>query len=168
MAAKVSRPDRPAPPALPPMEKLELTHQQITLMLRSLEVLMNHIEASGVSAAARSQARTICDFVARTARQHHLDEECKVFPLLLDKGNSTLAHHVRRLQQDHAWLEEDWLELGPQLESIAEGIGGVDLHSLRAGMDIYIALHRDHIALEESLVYPEAMRVLDAAIAARD
>ncbi len=167
MAAKASRPDRPAPPALPPMERLEQTHQQILLMLRSLEVLMNHIEAEGVGQAARAQARTICDFVARTARQHHLDEECKVFPLLLRKADDGLARHVRRLQQDHAWLEEDWLELGPSLEAIAEGIGGVDLHSLRAGMATYIALHRDHIALEESLIYPEAMRQLDAELAAR-
>lgn len=167
MAAKVPRPDRPAPPALPPMEKLEQTHQQIMLMLRSLEVLMNHIEAEGVSAAARAQARTICDFVAKTARQHHLDEESKVFPLLLRKGDSALTHHVRRLQQDHAWMEEDWLELGPSLEAIAEGIGGIDWHNLRAGMGTYIALHRDHIALEESLIYPEAMRALDAELAAR-
>ena len=67
--------------------------------------------------------------------------------------------HVRRLQQDHGWLEEDWLELGPQLDALAHGIGGVDIASLTAAAEVFCALYREHIALEETVVYPEARRL---------
>ena len=42
-------------------------------------------------------------------------EEQLVFPSLLADGDSEIVAHVQRLQQDHGWLEEDWLEIGPQL-----------------------------------------------------
>jgi hemerythrin-like domain-containing protein len=63
-----------------------------------------------------------------------------------------------RLQQDHGWLEEDWLELSPQLQAVAEGYSWYDLDTLRAGVPIFTELYRDHIALEESMIYPEARR----------
>ena len=75
-----------------------------------------------------------------------------------------------RLQQDHGWLEEDWLELEPQLEAVANGYSWYDIDTLRAALPIFEQLYRDHIALEESLIYPEARRrqaVEDRAVAER-
>jgi hemerythrin-like domain-containing protein len=65
---------------------------------------------------------------------------------------------VRRLQQDHGWLEEDWLELAPQLEAVANGYNWYDLAMLQHALPIFTELYREHIALEESLIYPEAKR----------
>ena len=45
------------------------------------------------------------------------------------------------------------------LDAVAYGIGGVDIPALAAAAEIYCTLYREHIALEESVVYPEARRL---------
>jgi hemerythrin-like domain-containing protein len=89
-------------------------------------------------------------------RQHHADEEARVFPGLLASGDEELAHHVRRLQQDHGWLEEDWMALAPQLQAVAQGYSWYELDALRHGVGVFTTLYHEHIALEESMIYPEA------------
>ena len=61
-----------------------------------------------------------------------------------------------RLQQDHGWLEEDWLTLEPQLSAIAAGYSWYDIDMLRLALPVFTELYQDHIDLEESLIYPEA------------
>ena len=69
---------------------------------------------------------------------------------------------VLRLQQDHNWLEEDWMEISPQVDAVACGLSWYDLDLLREGVEIFAALSRDHIALEESVIYPQARAHLGA------
>jgi len=69
---------------------------------------------------------------------------------------------VLRLQQDHGWLEEDWMELSPHVQAVAQGYSGYDIDVLREGATVFAALVRDHVALEESLIYPEARRSMPA------
>ena len=92
-----------------------------------------------------------------------------VFPPLLASGDPLLVQHIERLQQDHGWLEEDWLELAPQIEAIGKGYSWYDIDVLRQALPVFTQLYHDHIALEESLIYPEAKRrrqqLLDAAAA---
>ena len=64
------------------------------------------------------------------------------------------------------WLEEDWLELSPQLQAVAEGYSWYELDTLRQAVEVFAGLYQEHIALEESLIYPEARRQM-AAEAAR-
>ena len=66
--------------------------------------------------------------------------------------------HVQRLQQGHGWLEEDWIELSTHIEAIANGYSWYDLTMLQHALPIFTALYHDHIALEESMIYPEARR----------
>ena len=61
-----------------------------------------------------------------------------------------------RLQQDHDWLEEDWRELSPHIAAVANGQIGYDLDLLRDGAATFTALSHDHMALEESCIYPQA------------
>jgi hemerythrin-like domain-containing protein len=121
-------------------------------------VLVQHLADHGVDASARQQAKAICAFFVSTAQQHHADEEALIFPPLIRKGDPELVQHVLRLQQDHGWLEEDWLELAPQIEAIARGYTWYDMAMLRLALPVFAALYEEHIALEESLVYPEAKR----------
>jgi hemerythrin-like domain-containing protein len=81
-----------------------------------------------------------------------------VFPSLLASADAEMVQHVHRLQQDHGWLEEDWLELQPQLRAVVEGYNWYDLDFLRAAVPVFTDLYRDHIALEENIVYPESRR----------
>jgi hemerythrin-like domain-containing protein len=119
---------------------------------------VDELDAQGVTAATRATADEICRFFDGSARAHHAAEETHVFPNLLDSGDKVLVQHVRRLQQDHGWLEEDWLELQPQLRAVVEGYNWFDLDFLRAAVPVFTDLYRDHVALEENVVYPESRR----------
>lgn len=155
------RPPRPTRPAVAPQhsfEALDATHREVMQMLERLQQLVEQVDRQGVDASARETATDICEFFDQTARAHHEAEDQFVFPRLLSSGDASLVQHVQRLQQDHGWLEEDWRELRPQLSTLAEGCNGYDLDFLRAAIPIYTDLYRDHIALEETIVYPESRR----------
>jgi hemerythrin-like domain-containing protein len=169
-APKPARPARPAAPPMPELDALDKTHRQVMVVLAELHQLIEHLDRAGVDTQARQMAKDICKFFSGSARQHHADEERIVFPGLLKSPDAALVQHVLRLQQDHGWLEEDWLEIEPQLQAVAEGYSWYDLDTLRAALPIFEDLYREHIALEESLIYPEARRqrqLADEAAAAR-
>lgn len=149
------------PSLLPPeFEALDTCHQDVLASLRLLERLVQHLDDQGVDATAREMASQVVDFFSTSAREHHAEEERVVFPPLLTSPDQQLVHHVVRLQQDHGWLEEDWIELAPQLKAVSEGYSWYDLDLLRAAIPVFTQLYLDHIDLEESLIYPEAKRVL--------
>ncbi len=161
MPTAKTRPERPARPAVPPLplfEALDHTHRQVMQTLGALASLLDHLDAHGLDGSARTQAADICRFFDETARAHHQAEEQVVFPSLLASGDADLVQHVLRLQQDHGWLEEDWLELGPQLRAVAEGYNWYDPDVLRYAIPVFTELYRDHIALEETIVYPASRR----------
>jgi len=153
-----TRPTRPAAPPLPPFEALDETHHQVMLNLAQLAALHEHLASQGVDDGARQLAAEICTFFDGSARAHHAAEEQFVFPGLLNGGDAVMIGHVHRLQQDHGWLEEDWLELQPQLKAVSEGYSWYDIDALRAAIPIFTELYRDHIALEEDIVYPASRR----------
>jgi hemerythrin-like domain-containing protein len=168
--ARPARPARAPAPALPPFEALDRTHHRVIEMLGQFERLLAHVDENGADDTARASAAEIFAFFEGNARQHHLDEERHVFPSLLSGGAADLVDTVRRLQQDHGWLEEDWLELAPQIEAIAKGYNWWDLAMLRLALPVFTALYHEHIAVEESLIYPEAKRrqaALEAGTRAR-
>jgi hemerythrin-like domain-containing protein len=164
LAPVTSRAARPPVGSLPTGEALQSTHHELLLALDQLTRLLRDIAEQGATPDLRAIAHSLTRFLDETGHPHHADEERSIFPALLAGGDADLVQHVHRLQQDHGWLEQDWLELGPQLDALAHGIGGVDLTALTAAAEVYCALYREHIALEESVVYPEAHR-LGAALA---
>ncbi len=141
---------------LQPFDALDACHQQVVVTLQKMDTLLDHIEAHGVDGKAQTWARDIFMFFMNTAREHHQDEERHVFPAMLNSGDAELVDAAMRLQQDHGWIEEDWLELAPQIESIAAGYNWFNLEQLRLAVPVFQALYQEHIALEESLAYPEA------------
>ncbi len=147
--------------AMPPpagFEALDQTHREVVAVLVEFDRLLQHLDDNGADAVAQASAKRICTFFAGTARQHHEDEEKLVFPGLLLSSDPDLVQNVRRLQQDHGWLEEDWHELSPQIEAIAQGYSWYDVAHLRAALPVFTALYHEHIALEEGVVYPAAKR----------
>ncbi len=153
-----NRPSRAPAPALPTFDALDRLHAQILQVLTQFDRLLEHLDDNGPDAVAQASANEIYTFFADSARQHHADEEQYVFPSLLASNDAELIQHVRRLQQDHGWLEEDWLELAPQIEAIAKGFSWYDLAMLRQALPVFTELYKDHIGLEESMIYPEAKR----------
>ena len=163
-ATRPARPAIVAPCTIHEFEALDRTHSDVVVALRRLEKLVDRLEELGeVDDTARSTATDLCEFFNSTARLHHEDEERVVFPPLLAGSNAELIQHVQRLQQDHGWLEQDWLELEPTLSTIAEGFAWHDPALLREMAAVFCALYIEHIALEESIVYPASKQQLSVA-----
>lgn len=142
---------------------LDECHRRVLARVHELSELVAAVEAGESSPAIRARAATIAHFLSNDARRHHEDEERHVFPPLLASGNADLVQTVLRLQQDHCWIEEDWFELESHVQAIATGYGTCDIDTLREGTSILEALYKEHIALEESIVYPEAHARIGAA-----
>ncbi|MBP7484766.1 MAG: hemerythrin domain-containing protein [Aquabacterium sp.] len=158
-ATQTSTPSAKSPAqelSVEPFDVLDETHQQIATALKQLQSLVEHLRDNGVDDHAKDSARSLFQFFMNSARQHHLDEEKHVFPQLINSGDEQLVQTTLRLQQDHGWIEEDWLELAPQLESISAGYNWYNIEQLEHAVPVFAALYHDHIRLEESLIYPEA------------
>lgn len=154
------RPPRSAAPALPAFERLEQAHQAALTMLEDLGALIERIGRQGIDDEVRAGARRVLAYFNGPGLAHHAQEERHVFPALLASGDAELVQHVHRLQQDHGWIEEDWHELEPQVQAIADGYDWYDLAMLRAATPVFQGLYQEHIALEECVVYPAAKNLL--------
>jgi hemerythrin-like domain-containing protein len=135
--------------------------------LDQLTDLRGGLETSSDSAHCRQKAKTIEAFFSDTARDHHAEEERDVFPNLLLSDDTQLVQAVLTLKQDHGWIEQNWLELAPMLRAIAAGEDWVDMAELAHSVEVFLSLCRDHIALEEALIYPEAKSRFSQEMAGR-
>ena len=137
-------------------EVLDACHRQMVDMLARLSALVDGLDQGAPDREARRTAEEIIQFFSHTARHHHEDEERHVFPQLQDSTDPEVVQAVLRLKQDHHWMDVDWKELSPAIAAVADNRGGYDLEALREGVEIFTELSRDHIALEESYIYPQA------------
>ena len=156
--SSAERPPRPSLAQLGTTDVLDRTHREIVEMLAPMHLLIDKLEVRGIDDGVRKLARDICRFFDETARPHHAAEEEFVFPDLLGSDDPSLVQHVKRLQEDHGWLEEDWLELSPHLQAVANGQSWYDIDVLRSAVPTFTQLYREHIALEETVVYPASRR----------
>jgi hemerythrin-like domain-containing protein len=141
---------------------LDECHRQTLFSLGKLAALVSRLGLIGADTEARAMAADIVRHFSVTVRRHHEDEERHVFPKLVAEGNEEIVRAVLRLQIDHDWLEENWMELSPQLDAVAHGLSWYDMDVLREAAQVFIALSHDHIALEESFIYPQARKWLDS------
>jgi hemerythrin-like domain-containing protein len=146
---------------------LDACHLQIQAHLSELERMAKHMEADGLNAADRKLAGEIEAFFSTTSRDHHDQEEKMVFPPLLADGTDDMKAAVQSLQQDHGFIEENWLELGPQLRAIAEGSDWFYSAEFQHNVEVFLELMNGHIALEESMIYPESKMMWAEAVAKR-
>jgi len=150
-----------------PFQSMDVCHQMIQQHLADLATLIPQFETASDTVPLRQQVGAIETFFSSTSRQHHAEEELKVFPALLTTDNAELLQAVHTLQQDHGWIEQNWLELSPMLRAIAQGEDWVDQAELVHMAKVFMNLCNEHIALEESLIYPAAKNRLAQDLAAR-
>jgi hemerythrin-like domain-containing protein len=157
-----------APAASPAsFEALDACHQQIMEHLTKLTALAQYIATTGIDGTAQQHAGVIEAFFSGTSRQHHMEEERNVFPPLLAGSDAELAALVRTLRQDHGWIEENWIELAPQLRAIASGNNWIDSAEFQHNAQVFLALCRGHIELEEKMIYPHAKALHSRSLSSR-
>ena len=160
--------DTPIAGALPLLDRVDATHEQMRYWLGELQNLVNHMEDRGWDTWARDHARSVIDFFSHTARQHHVDVDRQIFPLVSGRGDASIDTSIDRLRQDQGWLEENWREVLAQLQPVAEGFGGYDVDMLRHAADVYAALLLEHLALEQGQVFPAARASADTQLKASE
>ena len=154
------------PPSIEPcvdgFKALDACHRQTLFTLGKLSALVSRLRQLGHDPHARKTAAEIIHYFSTTARRHHEDEELHVFPRLLLGADPEMVQDIQRLQQDHGWLEQDWRDLSAVLDAVANGHSGYDIDAFEDAVRVFIALSHDHIALEETCIYPEARARLGA------
>lgn len=139
-----------------PFDVLDSCHQEILAMLEDLHTLIEHVNMQGVDASARTLSRSIHLFFTTTGLPHHLDEEQHVFPILLKSGDPEVVRVIEHLRHDHVEIESQWLNLVPHLDMIARGYSHPHLGEVRSLAERFTLLCRQHIEVEEHLIYPPA------------
>jgi len=147
--------------ACAPFEVLDACHRKTLDQLRDLQSLLGQVAAHGLDDKAQQLARQAHLYFATTALNHHLDEERHVFPSLLKNKDEAFLSLVKRLQEEHVILEGYCLQLVPQLDAMARGYRLHDVPAMQRSVDAFTVLSRQHIALEESLIYPQSRASLN-------
>jgi hypothetical protein len=96
-----------------------------------------------------------------------MTEEASVFPPLLASSDAELVTLVRTLMQDHGWIEQNWLEIAPQLRAVAQGHHWIDPAEFMHGAEVFLELCYGHAALEESVIHPRSAAPQEGAPAAQ-
>lgn len=142
----------------------DASHREIVMQLQNLDDLCAKLQRASPSEKDAVRARDLISFFSGPARDHNYEEERHAFPPLLQCGTPELVQAAQSLQEDHALIELNWLDLMPDLQAVASGSPSIDLHSLVEHAQTFSAVMRDHITIEESLLYPALRTRLEAAM----
>lgn len=145
-----------------PFAMLEACHERVQRTLALLDRLRVHVREKGGDENARQAARDVLRYFDIAAPLHHEDEELHVFPLLLARAAPEVTRAVRGLQQDHVAMAAYWAAARTPLQALVDGATSVFSTEDEAALERFAACYADHIALEESVVYPAAQALLPA------
>ncbi len=149
-----------------PFEMLDACHDRMQRMLALLARLRAHVAAHGADTQAREAARDVQRYFDLAAPQHHLDEERHVLPALRASGDPGLAALADRLSSDHRRMEAGWAAARVLLAALEAGsLDRLDA-AQEAVLQDFADLSTAHLAAEESVAFPAARCVLDAAATA--
>ena len=142
----------PIPASDADLARLDAWHRQVRPHLDRLAALATRVENAPLGPEDCAEACAIEAFFSGSMREHHLTEENTVFPALLASDDAELVTLVRTLMHDHGWIEQNWLELAPQLRAVAQGNHWVDPAEFLHGAEVFLELCYGHAALEETVI----------------
>ena len=144
-----------------PLDMLSACHERIDKQCATLRRPPAHLAEHGADADARQAAANVMRYFDTAGRNHHEDEECDLFPALLESMAGSDAVCLRdittALTRDHREIDRAWRTVREQLQGVTRG----DASALdAAAVDDLISRHARHIAREEDELLPMARRLL--------
>jgi hypothetical protein len=133
-------------------------HLQTLIKLRELEDLINQIELGQMAGNQVGDLLRVLLYFSVEERSHHLEEEAEVLSKFKILENHEINQMIRKLYQDHSWLEQNWTDIQEHLIAVVYKSGWFDLLELRRNFEIFNALSLSHIKLEES-IFPQILRI---------
>jgi len=148
-----------------PIGMLTDCHRRIEQFLNILATVAERVSGRGLTGEEAAAVQAALQYFRTGGVRHTADEEESLFPRLRAETESGSMAKLDALEADHetaAALHEaveqiyfEWLKNGaPSSERETE---------LRAAMERLKGLYQAHIAVEESVVFPQAAKVLDRA-----
>lgn len=152
-----------------PLGMLEDCHRRIERFLHILCLVAEQASGRPLSEEESAAVTAALHYFQEGGRRHNADEEESVFPRLraadLNRSQADLAH----LEDDHRRTEN----LHQRVESLyrkwidTSAFSGEEQQALLSATSVLQRIYKEHIHMEESIVFPRAAQVLDkAAIAA--
>lgn len=147
-----------------PLAVLKHCHDKIRRQLSTLEKLPPHLTTYGADADAQQAANAIRRYFNQAAPLHHEDEEIDLLPMLeataREEDAQLLAGLLPAILKEHVQMQQLWLSLDAQLESIAAGTAAT-----LAGDEVrqFCDMYAQHMLTEESHVAPMAKRLFSEA-----
>ncbi len=142
-----------------PFELLAACHDRVRQRLDLLARLLDHLRGHGADANAHAAAADVLRYFDIAAPHHHEDEERHLVPVLQASDDPACRDAAAQLLDDHAALRTAWQQLRPLLQSLDPA----QTRELEAAARRFIELHRPHLELEDTLVYPAAAARLPAS-----
>lgn len=140
-----------------PLEMLRACHGRIQSQCATLEKLRVHLPAHGCDLQARQAALAILRYFDTAGRNHHLDEEQDLFPMLVLSGDARALRLVDFLLARHVELDAAWAALRIDLTCISAGTNACLEDTKVSG---FIAAYQSHIEIENAELLPLAQELL--------
>ena len=142
-------------------------HRRIEMFLGTLERV-----ASVADRPLREDTRSVLESALRYFREaapkHTADEEESLFPRLRQMPFSDIENAIERLtllEHDHVLagsLHAEVEELGQRYLTIGS-LGSVDAEAFRRAISSLVSIYKQHIGIEDDLVFPLAARLLSSS-----
>lgn len=158
-----------------PMGLLSDCHRRVEMFLGMLESAANKLRG-GSQDETRQLLESALHYFAHAAPKHTADEEESLFPRMRQLSQPEVKSALETLaglEQDHRWAEP----LHAEVEQVGrkylarETLSLNEVEIFRESVARLAAMYRNHIRVEEELVFPLAARLLpesDKAAIARE
>jgi hemerythrin-like domain-containing protein len=147
-----------------PLGLLSDCHRRIEHFLNVIAVVTGAASGRRLTPAEITNLRAALRYFATAAPKHTADEESSLFPQLRSCGEAAgdVLETVARLERDHAEADRRHGAVAELLERwIADGeLDGSAAAELEDHVRSLQRIYREHIAVEDQQVFPEAARLL--------
>lgn len=146
-----------------PIGMLKDCHRRIESFLGILCVVVDRAQGRGLTDEERDAVKAALQYFRTGGQRHTADEEQSLFPRLR-KSDPKSFEEIGRLEDDHSAANDlhgsveelylTWIDSG--------GLGLDDTRRLHSETTHLKQLYSDHIQVEEEIVFPRAIQVLDS------
>lgn len=139
-------------------------HRRIEMFLGSLQSIAPFLADSPVT-EVRAALETSLRYFRNAAPKHNADEEESLFPRLrqnADPRAQSVLSKLAALEEEHRWaapLHEEIDRLGSKYLSSGP-LSAAEADVFRSAVERLASMYREHIALEDEVVFPCAAEVL--------
>ncbi len=147
-----------------PIGMLKDCHRRIEHFLNILCMVAECVGDRSLTGEERSAVKAALQYFHTGGERHTLDEEESLFPRLSRAAGEDGVEVIERLERDHSHAADlhaavDWMYTSWITDGVLEPVDPQRLLSHTADLR---QLYKEHIEIEESIIFPRAAEMLDS------